>query len=73
MAGEDHNDRTPGPGGLDAQQATSQLLMLSLQMQAIALSIEDLRGRLAHIERQLAHYPNDERSRVEPGKLERIW
>jgi hypothetical protein len=57
----------------DAQRAPAQLLMLSLQMQAIALSIEDLRGRIVQIERRLAMYPSDERSRAELGKLERIW
>jgi hypothetical protein len=52
----------------------AQVWMLSLQMQALALAIEDLRARLTRIEQHLKlHRNDDEKVRSELSKLERIW
>lgn len=46
--------------------------MLSLQMQALALAIEEIRGRVARIEQHLKLHKDDD-ARAELRKLERIW
>ena len=51
-----------------------QVWMLSLQMQALALAIEDVRARLTRIEQHLKlHRSDDDKVRSELSKLERIW
>jgi hypothetical protein len=52
---------------------TSQVLMLSLQVQAMTLAIEELRGRLTRIERRLRLDKDNDAARADLSKLERIW
>jgi hypothetical protein len=59
--------------GLSALSDSSQVWMLSLQMQALALAVEDLRGRLERIEHHLKLHKTDESVRAELRNLERIW
>jgi hypothetical protein len=59
--------------GLSALSDSSQVWMLSLQMQALALAVEDLRGRLERIEHHLNLHQTDETTRAALKNLERIW
>jgi hypothetical protein len=59
--------------GLSGLSASSQVWMLSLQTQALALAVEDLRGRLERIEQHLKLHKADETVRAELKNLERIW
>lgn len=68
--GDASGHHTPGLSGLGD---SSQVWMLSLQMQALALAVEDLRGRLERIEQHLRLHKTDETVRAELKKLERIW
>ena len=52
---------------------SSQVFMLSLQMQALALAVEEIRGRVARIERHLKLHKEDDDVRAALSKLERIW
>jgi hypothetical protein len=54
---------------------SSQVLMLSLQMQALALTVEEIRGRVARIERHLMLHGEDADVRADLSKLKlgRIW
>lgn len=54
---------------------SSQVLMLSLQMQALALTVEEIRGRVARIERHLKLNGEDVEARADLSKLkrQRIW
>ena len=47
--------------------------MLSLQMQALALAIEGIRGRVARMEQHLRLRGDDDAIRADLSKLERIW
>ena len=49
--------------------------MLSLQMQALALAVEEIRGRMTRIEQHLRlHQDKDyDDVRAELSRLERIW
>ena len=49
----------------------SQVLMLAMQIQTMALAIEEFRGRIARIERHLKLSKEDVRTDL--SKLERIW
>ena len=46
--------------------------MLSLQMQALALAVEEIRGRVVRIELHLKLH-KDDNARADLSKLERIW
>jgi hypothetical protein len=59
--------------GLSGLSDSSQVWMLSLQMQALALAVEDLRGRLERIEQHLKLNKPDDAVRAELKNLERIW
>lgn len=63
------NHSAGSPGLSDS----SQVWMLSLQMQALALAIEDLRGRLVRIEQHLRLHRTDDNVRAELKNLERVW
>ena len=52
---------------------SSQVFMLSLQMQALALAVEEIRGRVARIERHLKLHKDDNDVRADLSKVERIW
>jgi hypothetical protein len=60
-------------GGSSVPSDSSQVWMLSLQIQALALAIEDLRGRVARIEQHLKLDKPDDAVRAELKNLERIW
>jgi hypothetical protein len=63
-----YNDRPSGSSD------GAQVWILSLQMQALALAIEDLRARLTRIEQHLKLDRNDEEKvRFELSKLDEIW
>jgi hypothetical protein len=47
--------------------------MLSLQMQALALAVEEIRGRVARIERHLKLHKDDNDVRADLSKVDRIW
>ena len=47
--------------------------MLSLQIQTMALAIEEIRGRLTRIERHLRLDKDNDGERADLSKLERIW
>jgi hypothetical protein len=49
--------------------------MLSLQIQALTLTVEEIRGRVARIERHLKLHGEDADVRADLSKLkrERIW
>jgi len=70
------SDRSNEPGnhaaGSSISSESSQVLMLSLQMQALALTVEDIRGRVARIEHHLGLH-DDNHARAELSRLERIW
>jgi hypothetical protein len=53
-----------------ASNDASQILMLSLQIEAMALAVEDLRGRIARIERHLMLTTNTEDVRAELSKID---
>ena len=61
---------SPGSSG---PSVSSQVLMLSLQMQALALAIEEIRGRVARMEQHLRLRRDDDAIRADLSKLERIW
>ena len=50
---------------------SSQVLMLSLQMQSLALAVEEIRGRVARIERHLKLH-NDDEARTALSELGQI-
>lgn len=52
---------------------SSQVFMLSLQMQALALAVEEIRGRVARIERHLKLHKDDNDVRADLSKVDRIW
>jgi hypothetical protein len=47
--------------------------MLSLQVQAMTLAMEEMRGRLTRIERHLRLDAANDAARADLSKLERIW
>lgn len=47
--------------------------MLSLQIETMALAIEEIRDRLTRIERHLLLNTDTEAARADLSKLERIW
>jgi hypothetical protein len=55
-----------------AANISSDALMLSLQMQALTLAVEEIRGRVARIEQHLKLHKTDD-VRADLSKLERIW
>ena len=57
----------------NTRRDSSQVLMLTLQMQALALAVEDIRSRIQRIERHLKLDPDAETTRSDRGKLEHIW
>jgi hypothetical protein len=69
-AGDRSGHRTVGLAG---PSDSSQLWMLSLQMQALTLAVEDLRGRMERIEQHLRLNKSDDAVRAELKNLERIW
>ena len=69
----DHSKTAGGhPAGSSSSSVSSQVLMLSLQMQALTLAIEEVRGRVSRIERHLGLHKDDD-ARADLSKLERIW
>jgi hypothetical protein len=52
---------------------SSQVWMLSLQMQAMALAIEELRSRIMRIEHHLKLDRDTDGVRDNLSKLDRIW
>ena len=62
------------PRQASSSSEASQVLMLSLQVQTIALAIEEMRGRITRIERHLMlDNSNEAARRTDLSKLERIW
>jgi hypothetical protein len=70
IAGDRSGHRSAGLAGTSD---SSQIWMLSLQMQALTLAVEDLRGRMERIEQHLRLNKSDEAVRAELRNLERIW
>jgi hypothetical protein len=70
----DHPELAKLPSGSSSSDS-SQVLMLSLQMQALALTVEEIRGRVARIERHLKLHGEDAdvRDDLRKLRLERIW
>ena len=58
--GVDGVSKEPKAAKNSSSNDPSQVLMLSLQMQALALAVEEIRGRVVRIERHLKLHKDDE-------------
>jgi hypothetical protein len=61
------------PEQTSGSRDASQVLMLSMQIQAMALAIEELRGRITRIEHHLKLDQDADVVRDNLSKLDKIW